>query len=104
MLGMEQNSDIVNMASEAPLIENSNHKDWPTNLIKINNDQAFGRTSYHVQKMLADNLPTFNLQTTFEHQQPSAFYGRIGFIGDTCKAQYRNIRIVDPKGKPDLQV
>lgn len=99
MFGMEQNGDLVSMASEAPLIENSNHRDWPTNLIKVNNDQVFGRTSYHVQKMLADNLPAFNLQTTFNRQQLSAFVGRIGFIGSGSDVQYRNIRIVDQKGK-----
>lgn len=98
MLGMEQNGDLVDMASEAPLIENSNHRDWPTNLIKVNNDHAFGRTSYHVQKMLADNQPSFNLRTTFEQHQPPAFAGRIGFIGSGSKAQYRNIRIVDQNG------
>lgn len=97
--GMERNGDLVTMASEAPLIENSNHRDWPTNLIWVNNEQVMGRTSYYVQKMFGTNVPSYNLQTKVEHDIPTPFKGFIGFVGNRCKEQYRNIRITDAGGK-----
>lgn len=98
MTGMERNSDLVRMASEAPLIENSNHRDWPTNMIWVNNQQAMGRTSYHVQKMFATNTPTFNLSTQVEQEIPTPFSGFIGFVGNRSMEQYRNIRVCDKNG------
>lgn len=62
--GMERNSDIVKMCSYAPLLENSNRRDWPTNLIHLNNERCYGTTSYHVQRMMSHNVPTYNLKTT----------------------------------------
>lgn len=96
--GMERNGDLVTMASYAPLIENSNRRDWPTNLIWVNNEQAFGRTSYHVQKMYGLNLPTYNLPTTLERALPTPFSGHIGLGGDNLNEQYRNLKVTDEAG------
>lgn len=60
MLGMERNSDLVKMVSYAPLLENSNRRNWSTNLIWINNEQAIGRSSYYVQYMFSNNRPDIN--------------------------------------------
>ena len=61
--GMERNSDLVKMASYAPLFENRNDRTWPVNLIWIDNMQVVGRSSYYVQKVMAENKPTYNLKT-----------------------------------------
>ncbi len=66
--GMERNSDLVTMASYAPLFENKNDRTWPVNLIWIDNAQVVGRSSYYVQQMVAQNKPTFNLATTITPQ------------------------------------
>jgi alpha-L-arabinofuranosidase len=63
MTGMERNSDLINMCSYAPLIENSNARNWPVNLIQVKNNKAFGRSSYYVQKMFSENRPDINLAT-----------------------------------------
>lgn len=96
--GMERNSDLVKMASYAPLIENSNQRDWPTNLIWVNNETAFGRTSYHVQKMYGHNMPDYNLGTTISRNVPSPFNGCIGLSGDNLNGQYRNLKVTDKDG------
>lgn len=62
--GMERNSDIVRMASYAPLLENQHDRRWATNLIWLNSDQVVGRSSYYVQKMFAENRPTYNVKVT----------------------------------------
>lgn len=66
MIGMERNSDLVTMCSYAPLIENSNARNWPVNLIWLNNKQVMGRSSYYVQKMFAENRPSVNLRTELQ--------------------------------------
>lgn len=63
MMGMERNSDLVTMTSYAPLIENSNRRDWSTNLIWVNNEQTIGRSSYYVQQLFSRNRPDINLDT-----------------------------------------
>jgi alpha-N-arabinofuranosidase len=61
ILGMERNSDVVKMSSYAPLFENENRRDWPCNLIHINSLEVYGRASYYVQQMAAENRPTYNI-------------------------------------------
>jgi len=55
MTGMERNSDVVVMASYAPLFCNANHKRWPINLINYDSTRNYGLPSYYVQKLFAEN-------------------------------------------------
>lgn len=96
--GMERNSDLVKIASYAPLIENSNHRDWATNLIWVNSEKSLGRSSYYVQQMYGNNVPTYNLNTTAEHAMPSPFNGFIGLGGEDLQKQYRNLKVTDAEG------
>lgn len=64
IMGMERNSDVVKMTSYAPLFENVNKKDWPCNLIHFNSSETYGRASYYVQQMAAENRPTFNVSVS----------------------------------------
>jgi alpha-L-arabinofuranosidase len=59
--GMERNGDLVRMTSYAPLLENRNNRCWSVNLIWLDTDRSLGRSSYYVQKMAAENRPTYNL-------------------------------------------
>lgn len=61
--GMERNGDLVTMASYAPLFEHRHDRSWQTNLIWIDTDQVLGRSSYYVQKMAAENRPTYNVKS-----------------------------------------
>jgi alpha-L-arabinofuranosidase len=64
MMNMEKNSDLVRMASYAPLFENVNSREWAVNLIRFDNAQVVGRTSYQVQKLFGENKPDEVLKTT----------------------------------------
>ena len=48
MIGMERNSDIVKMASYAPLFANLAYKVWHPNAIMFDNNRSYGTPSYHV--------------------------------------------------------
>jgi alpha-L-arabinofuranosidase len=69
IIGMERNSDLVKMASYAPLFENRNDRTWPVNLIWIDNMKVVGRSSYYVQKMMAENKPSYNIKTELTQWQ-----------------------------------
>lgn len=96
--GMERNGDLVTMTSYAPLFENVNNREWATNLIWIDTDQVMGRTSYHVQKMYAENRPTYNIPASAYNIAPDSVEYRSGAVGlgvwDT-KAEYKDIRVTE---------
>lgn len=70
MLGMENNSDIVTMASYAPLFVNDNAKNWPTDLIHFNSSKAFGTPSYWVQQLFATHIGTRTVPQTLTWKLP----------------------------------
>ena len=56
MTGMERNSDVVVMASYAPLFVYPAWKRWNPNAIVFDASRVYGTPSYHVQAMFAQNL------------------------------------------------
>lgn len=102
ILGMERNSDVVKMTSYAPLFENVNKKDWPCNLIHFNSNQTYGRASYYVQQMAAENRPTYNVfvSETAKAGKPEPFKaGTIGLGSYATQVEYKNIQITLPGQK-----
>ena len=102
ILGMERNSDVVKMTSYAPLFENVNQPNWPCNLIHFNSAQTFGRASYYVQKMSAENRATYNIAlsetSSAEEAKPFAV-GKIGLGSYATQCEYRNVQITTSDGK-----
>ena len=98
--GMERNSDLVKMASYAPLLENVNDRVWPTNLIWFDSHRVMGRSSYHVQKMYAENRPDYNTATEFEQPRSGVqVSGRIGLGGWNTDNEYRELKVTLPDGR-----
>jgi alpha-L-arabinofuranosidase len=63
LLGLERNSDVVKMASYAPLLFHADDIAWPVNLIGFDGSRVAPRSSFYVQRMLAANRPDESLQT-----------------------------------------
>lgn len=100
LTGAERNSDLVKMASYAPLFENVNDRVWPTNLIWFDSHRVMGRSSYHVQTMYAANRPSFNVETTFEQPAiPVEVDGRIALGGWSTDNEYKDLRVTLPDGR-----
>lgn len=98
--GMERNSDLLKMASYAPLLENVNDRVWPTNLIWFDSHRVMGRSSYHVQKMYAENRPDYNTATEFEQPRSGVqVSGRIGLGGWNTDNEYRELKVTLPDGR-----
>lgn len=98
LTGVERNSDLVKMASYAPLFENNNRRDWPTNLIWINNEKVMGRASYYVQQMYAQNRPDYNVDVTTSEPVVDLTSGSIGFMGRDLANMVKNITVKDRNG------
>ncbi len=52
MTGIERNSDVVQMASYAPLFANVNYKKWNPDLICYDSARSYGLPSYYVQQLV----------------------------------------------------
>jgi alpha-N-arabinofuranosidase len=66
MTGLERNSDIVTLASYAPLFVNDNDRKWNPDAIVFNSALSYGTPSYYVQKMFTENMGEFVLASTLQ--------------------------------------
>ena len=64
MLGQEKNSDVCRMGSFAPIFTHEQDPRWAYDMIHFNAAANFVTPSYHVQKMMANNLGHQNLLWT----------------------------------------
>jgi alpha-N-arabinofuranosidase len=73
LVGLERNSDLVVMASYAPLFVNVNKEalQWQPDLIGYDAESSFGSPTYYVQKMFSTNHGD-NLIPISAHNVPSA--------------------------------
>ena len=100
LTGGERNSDLVKMASYAPLFENVNDRVWPTNLIWFDSYRVMGRSSYQVQKMYAENRPSFNVATSFEQPViPVGVKGQIAVGGWNTDNEYKDLKVTLADGR-----
>jgi alpha-N-arabinofuranosidase len=76
MTGMERNSDIVIMASYAPLLVNVNPggMQWETDLVGYDDMRSYGSPSYYAQVMFSKYLGDQTLGSKLEGAGPKLFY------------------------------
>jgi alpha-L-arabinofuranosidase len=96
MTGMERNSDVVVMASYAPLFANVNYKRWNPDLINFDNSRVYGTPSYYVQKMFAGNRGDVVLPALIEIAQmpEEANHGAIGLGAWDTQAEYKDVKVM----------
>jgi alpha-L-arabinofuranosidase len=95
MTGMERNSDVVVMASYAPLFANVNYKKWNPDLIDFDSSRAYGIPSYYVQQMFSVNRGDVVLPTTVNAPEvaPAARTGAIGVGTWNTQAEFKDIQV-----------
>jgi alpha-L-arabinofuranosidase len=95
MTGMERNSDVVVMASYAPLFVNVGWRQWNPNAIVFDNARVFGTPSYHLQKMFSRTRGDVVLGLDFNAPDvvvPSKG-GVVGVGTWNTRAEYKDIRV-----------
>jgi alpha-N-arabinofuranosidase len=75
MTGMERNSDIIVLASYAPLFVNVNPggMQWPSDLIGYDAFSSYGSPSYYAQEMFSTHLGDHILNATLDTANPRFF-------------------------------
>jgi len=101
MTGMERNSDIVVLASYAPLFVNMNHRAWNPDLINFDSSRWYGLPGYYVQKMFSENrgdtaLP-IHVDSPMADLPPSS--GEIGVGTWNTQAEFKDAKVTAPDGK-----
>lgn len=100
MAGMERNSDVVVMASYAPIFVNVNDRAWNPDMIQFDNHRSCGTPSYWGQQMFAANKGERALSVTIEaedsHLPPLG--GGVGFVTWESVAEFKDLRVVSPNG------
>ncbi|MCR4994636.1 MAG: carbohydrate binding domain-containing protein [Bacteroidales bacterium] len=99
MQGLERNSDIVVMGSYAPIFVNEHNPAWRPDMIRFNASESFGTPSYHVQKMMANNVGTriIPVDVSGNTLQPTIGH-HMGFSTWGTKAEFRNLEVKDADG------
>jgi len=95
MTGIERNSDVVVMASYAPLFVNANHRAWNPDLINFDSSRVYGIPSYYAQKMFSENrgdvvLP---LQVACRMVSEGSTSGAIGVGTWVTQAEFKDIKV-----------
>jgi alpha-L-arabinofuranosidase len=95
MTGMERNSDVVVMASYAPLFVNVNHKRWNPDLICYDSSRVYGLPGYYVQQLFSQNRGDISLPVSVE--APEVETGnRTGGVGVgtwLTRAEFKDMKV-----------
>jgi len=102
MTGLERNSDVVAMASYAPLFVNINHRAWNPDLINFDSSKWYGLPGYYVQKMFSENrgdvvLPV-QVESPVEEEVARTVAGRIGVGTWNTKSEFKDVKVTAPDG------
>jgi alpha-L-arabinofuranosidase len=96
MTGIERNSDLVLMASYAPLFANVNYKRWNPDLICYDSSRQYGLPSYYVQKLFSQNRGDVVLPVRVN--SPSSRFattgGAIGVGTWKTRAEFKDIKVI----------
>ena len=96
MTGMERNSDVVLMASYAPLFEYVGWKHWTPNAILFDAAHSYGTPSWQVQTLFSRNRADVVLPLTLAAPLAESTIARSGMIGVGTwhtQAEYKDIKV-----------
>ena len=92
--GIERNSDVMPMASYAPLLANVHSINWRPDLIYFDGASSYGTPSYYVQKMFADSrLDTVVPVQVDAGEWKVAMEGRISAEGYGAQVEFQDEKV-----------
>ncbi|EEF38707.1 alpha-L-arabinofuranosidase 1 [Ricinus communis] len=96
LIGLEKNSDIVEMASYAPLFVHSNNRRWNPDAIVFNSSQLYGTPSYWVQRFFMDSSGATLINTTLQtNSSTSLIASAIIWQNSVDSKNYLKIKVVN---------
>ncbi|XP_062166491.1 alpha-L-arabinofuranosidase 1-like [Alnus glutinosa] len=96
LIGIEKNSDIVEMASYAPLFVNVNDRRWNPDAIVFDSSQLYGTPSYWVQRFFSESSGANVLNTALQtNTSKSLVASAITWKDSNDSKNYLRIKIVN---------
>lgn len=101
LTGLERNSDVVKMASYAPLVANVDYVDWAPDLIWFDNDEVYGSPSFYVQRMFSRNVGDVVLPSTLRAGPLPVedIRGAIGLGAWNTQVRYDDVKVTSASGE-----
>ncbi|KAI9118706.1 hypothetical protein K1719_010151 [Acacia pycnantha] len=94
LMGLEKNSDVVEMVSYAPLFVNINDKKWVPDAIVFDSNRSYGIPSYWLQQLFSQSSGATYLNSTL--QAPSSIVATsIVWENPESKKSYLRIKVVN---------
>ncbi|KAK1365909.1 Non-reducing end alpha-L-arabinofuranosidase [Heracleum sosnowskyi] len=88
LLGLERNSDIVEMASYAPLFVNTHDRRWNPDAIVFNSAQVYGTPSYWMQQFFVESNGASLLNSTLQASSTTSVLASAIIWKNTDDAEY----------------
>ncbi|XP_044468440.1 alpha-L-arabinofuranosidase 1-like [Mangifera indica] len=96
LLGLEKNSDVVSMASYAPLFVNANDRRWNPDSIVFNSSHVYGTPSYWVQQFFVESSGATLLNATLQTNSSSSIIASaIAWQNSEDEKDYLRIKVVN---------
>ncbi|XP_028782695.1 alpha-L-arabinofuranosidase 2-like [Neltuma alba] len=94
LMGLERNSEVIEMVSYAPLFGNTNNQRWLPDAIVFYSHQSYGTPSYYLQKLFSDSSGAMHLNSTLK--APSSVVASvIAYTSLTEKKNYIKVKVVN---------
>ncbi|XWS58857.1 hypothetical protein CRYUN_Cryun08bG0070600 [Craigia yunnanensis] len=101
LIGLEKNSDVVEMASYAPLFVNSNDRRWNPDAIVFNSSHLYGTPSYWVQRFFTESSGATLLNATLQtNSSTSLVASAITWQNSDDDQTYIRIKVVNFGSNP----
>ncbi|KRE30398.1 hypothetical protein ASG80_16700 [Agromyces sp. Soil535] len=96
MTGLERNSDVVELASYAPMFANENHVQWAPDMMWFDNDESWGSVNYYTQQMFMTNVGDEVVPSSHtEADRASDLDGGVFLSTWRTSAAYDEVRVTD---------
>ncbi|KAJ0977953.1 hypothetical protein J5N97_013427 [Dioscorea zingiberensis] len=95
LIGLEMNSDVVEMASYAPLFVNVNDRRWNPDAIVFNSWQQYGTPSYWMQHFFKESSGAILHPSVLQTNSSSVIASAITWSGTEDSSSYLKIKIVN---------
>ncbi|KAK8925995.1 Alpha-L-arabinofuranosidase 1 [Platanthera zijinensis] len=92
LLGLERNSDVVEMASYAPLFVNDNDRRWNPDAIVFNSWQLYGTPSYWVQYLFKESSGAIYLPSIIQANSSGSLLSS-AILWENTKENNKNLKI-----------
>uniref|UniRef100_A0A7N0VE47 non-reducing end alpha-L-arabinofuranosidase n=1 Tax=Kalanchoe fedtschenkoi TaxID=63787 RepID=A0A7N0VE47_KALFE len=93
LIGLENNSDLVELASYAPLFTNVNDRRWNPDAIPFNSSHSYGTPSYYMQQFFIQSNGATLLNSTLETTAPSLIASAVTW--NDSKSEFLRVKVVN---------